>query len=350
MNDIIKVINILNNIPEPFSVDGIIKTFESSSKDFIKSFALYFYKENTEESRLWYVSKNKLVINDKSNNKEYKLFARGNKFGYIILNTDKNKNEIEILISYLSIILYSEKLSFLANRDKLTGLYNRGYILKYLQEKEITNEIYSIVIVDLDKFKHYNDTYGHNIGDHVLKLVSKVMKESLKKIKYKSVLARYGGEEFIIAFDIDNKKTLIEAEYLSQRNKGYRANFKTDKERLDEAMRLVNKYAKARMVVTSRIHCALPCLGLETPVILTEDYEQSERKACRMGGIHDFFHTISFRKNGFETNFPFYKSKKLSISTVSINKDSWKEYASKLAETCKDFISKDNEYITLNRK
>ncbi len=211
MNDIIKVINILNNIPEPFSVDGIIKTFESSSKDFIKSFALYFYKENTEESRLWYVSKNKLVINDKSNNKEYKLFARGNKFGYIILNTDKNKNEIEILISYLSIILYSEKLSFLANRDKLTGLYNRGYILKYLQEKEITNEIYSIVIVDLDKFKHYNDTYGHNIGDHVLKLVSKVMKESLKKIKYKSVLARYGGEEFIIAFDIDNKKTLIEA-------------------------------------------------------------------------------------------------------------------------------------------
>ena len=211
MNDIIKVINILNNIPEPFSVDGIIKTFESSSKDFIKSFALYFYKENTEESRLWYVSKNKLVINDKSNNKEYKLFARGNKFGYIILNTDKNKNEIEILISYLSIILYSEKLSFLANRDKLTGLYNRGYIIKYLQEKEITNEIYSIVIVDLDKFKHYNDTYGHNIGDHVLKLVSKVMKDSLKKLIHKSVLARYGGEEFIIVFDIDNKKTLIEA-------------------------------------------------------------------------------------------------------------------------------------------
>ena len=211
MNDIIKVINILNNIPEPFSVDGIIKTFESSSKDFIKSFALYFYKENTEESRLWYVSKNKLVINDKSNNKEYKLFARGNKFGYIILNTDKNKNEIEILISYLSIILYSEKLSFLANRDKLTGLYNRGYIIKYLQEKEITNEIYSIVIVDLDKFKHYNDTYGHNIGDHVLKLVSKVMKDSLKKLIHKSVLARYGGEEFIIVFDIDNKKDLLSA-------------------------------------------------------------------------------------------------------------------------------------------
>ncbi|MEI0492214.1 GGDEF domain-containing protein [Brachyspira intermedia] len=211
MNDVIKVINILNDIPEPFSVDGIIKTFESSSKDFIKSFAVYFYKEEIGEARLWYTSKNKLVINDKTNNKEYTLFARGNKFGYIIINTDKNEDKIQILINYLSIILYSEKLSFLANRDKLTGLYNRGYIIKYLQEKEITNEIYSIVIVDLDKFKHYNDTYGHNIGDHVLKLVSKVMKDSLKKLIHKSVLARYGGEEFIIVFDIDNKKDLLSA-------------------------------------------------------------------------------------------------------------------------------------------
>ncbi|MEI0446652.1 GGDEF domain-containing protein [Brachyspira intermedia] len=211
MNDVIKVINILNDIPEPFSVDGIIKTFEASSKDFIKSFAVYFYKEEIGEARLWYTSKNKLVINDKTNNKEYTLFARGNKFGYIIINTDKNEDKIQILINYLSIILYSEKLSFLANRDKLTGLYNRGYIIKYLQEKEITNEIYSIVIVDLDKFKHYNDTYGHNIGDHVLKLVSKVMKDSLKKLIHKSVLARYGGEEFIIVFDIDNKKELLNA-------------------------------------------------------------------------------------------------------------------------------------------
>ena len=211
MNDIIKVINILNDIPEPFSVDGIIKTFEESSKDFIKSFAIYFYKDDSKESRLWYISKNKLVINDKTNNKEYILFARGNKFGYIVINTNKNNDEIEILINYLSIILYSEKLSFLANRDKLTGLYNRGYIIKYLQEKETSNEIYSIVIVDLDKFKHYNDTYGHNIGDHVLKLVSKVMKDSLKKLIHKSVLARYGGEEFIIVFDIDNKKDLLNA-------------------------------------------------------------------------------------------------------------------------------------------
>ena len=145
-------------------------------------------------------------MNKKENNEKYPLFARGNKFGYIIINSDNNKEIISILVNYLSIILYSEKLSFLANRDKLTGLYNRGYILKYLYEKENANEMYSIVIIDLDKFKHYNDTYGHNIGDHVLKNACKSMKEALKKIEFKSVLARYGGEEFIICFDIDNKK------------------------------------------------------------------------------------------------------------------------------------------------
>lgn len=211
MNDIIKIINTLNEIPEPFSVDGIIKTFEASSKNVIESFAIYFYKEGNNEANLWYVSANKSVIDNKDNNKKYKLFARGNNFGFMLINSTKDKEKIEILINYLSIILYSEKLSFLANRDKLTGLYNRGYILKYLEEKEISRHIYSIVIIDLDKFKHYNDSYGHNIGDHVLKNASKVMKEALKSIVHKSVLGRYGGEEFIVVFDINKRDELYNA-------------------------------------------------------------------------------------------------------------------------------------------
>ena len=227
MNDIIKIINTLNKIPEPFSVDGIIKTFEASSKKIIKSFAVYFYKEGSKEASLWYISENKSVIDKKDNNKKYTLFARGNKFGFIIINSDKDDEIISILINYLSIILYSEKLSFLANRDKLTCLYNRGYILKYLYEKENLDETYSIVIIDLDKFKHYNDTYGHNIGDHILKNACKAMKEALKKISFKSVLARYGGEEFIIYFDIDNKKDLYDSMEII-RNQLSETDFSTD--------------------------------------------------------------------------------------------------------------------------
>ena len=212
MNDIIKVINALSNIPDPFSVDGIIKTFKLNTKKFIRSFDIYFYRDET--ALHWYKSK----INNKINNDKYDLFARGNRFGFIIIDSDKDKKLMSILINYLSIILYSEKLSFLANRDKLTGLYNRGYILKYLENKESLNEIYSIVIIDLDKFKHYNDTYGHNIGDHILKKASKTMKETLKNIPFKSVLARYGGEEFIIYFNITDKQKLYNVMEIIRKN------------------------------------------------------------------------------------------------------------------------------------
>lgn len=139
-------------------------------------------------------------------------------------------------------------------------------------------------------------------------------------------------------------ETLLEAEYISHLNKGYLSNYETDQDRLEEAARLVNKYARARMVVTSRIHCALPCLGLGTPVILTESREQSKKKACRMGGIRELFNIVIFNKigggGGIETNFPFNRDQKISISTAPANKNSWKKYAATLIETCKEFIKK----------
>ena len=141
---------------------------------------------------------------------------------------------------------------------------------------------------------------------------------------------------------IFTEETLTEAEYISQRNKNYLTRYNTDMERLDEAKRLVNKYAKARMVVTSRIHCALPCLGLETPVIFTENTAQTEKKVCRMGGISDLFNTISFNGNRFETNFKFCRSTRISKKNVPTNKNLWRQYATKLIETCKDFINKNN--------
>lgn len=113
-----------------------------------------------------------------------------------------------MIVDYLSILLYSEKLSFLANKDKLTGLYNRGYILSALEKWEESHINYSIILIDLDKFKHYNDRYGHIIGDHILKLASKEMKNVMSGINIKNVLARYGGEEFLIAIDTTQKDEL----------------------------------------------------------------------------------------------------------------------------------------------
>lgn len=219
MNNIESIINILKNIPEPFSVDGIIKSFEKYSKKIIGNFAIYFNKTSNNSPALWYsnfhfdkidmakqtIERNSIIT--ENGFISFPLFARGVCFGAIIIE-DKNEKDINILIDYLSMILYSEKLSFLANRDKLTTLYNRGYILKELEKKEKSKETYSIIIADIDRFKHYNDSYGHNIGDHILKLASKYMKKTLLNVSKESVLARYGGEEFIVVSCLDNKNAL----------------------------------------------------------------------------------------------------------------------------------------------
>lgn len=140
---------------------------------------------------------------------------------------------------------------------------------------------------------------------------------------------------------IFTKDTLLKAEYISQQNMEYKSSFKTDSERLDEASRLINKYACARLVVTSRIHCALPCLGLDTPVIFTERTSQSESSACRLHGLKEFFNILSIDKHGLKTDF--HHNEKISISTAPSNKYIWKEYAIKLERVCLNFINSNVE-------
>ena len=87
----------------------------------------------------------------------------------------------------------------MAITDPLTGLYNRRYFtLRALEEVERSarlNHVMSIIMLDLDRFKTVNDTYGHAIGDRVLVAASEYIQTELRKI---DILARYGGEEFVI--------------------------------------------------------------------------------------------------------------------------------------------------------
>ncbi len=234
MNKIEIIISELKNVPEHFSVDGIIKLFEEIliKFGFITKIAVYFQKITKDEdikmcqltTSLWYSSKgfrrphdyldlSIKTITDKNICKKdvytcYPLIARSKSFGTIVIDNKNDTKEFRMLVDYLSILLYSEKLSFLANKDRLTGLYNRGYILSVLEKWEESSRNYSIILIDLDKFKHYNDRYGHITGDHILKLASKEMKSVMSGINIKNVLARYGGEEFIIAIDTTSKDEL----------------------------------------------------------------------------------------------------------------------------------------------
>ena len=77
--------------------------------------------------------------------------------------------------------------------DPLTLTYNRTYMNEII--KDIDLEKYQICMLDIDHFKHINDTYGHKIGDKVLEKISSIIKS---QIRHEDILIRYGGEEFLL--------------------------------------------------------------------------------------------------------------------------------------------------------
>lgn len=93
----------------------------------------------------------------------------------------------------------NRELLELAVRDSLTGLYNHSTAIELLEQLLHQSQRYEFpiatVMVDIDNFKQLNDTYGHQLGDHVLEEVSQTLAESVRGA---DVVGRYGGEEFLI--------------------------------------------------------------------------------------------------------------------------------------------------------
>jgi diguanylate cyclase (GGDEF)-like protein len=109
------------------------------------------------------------------------------------------------------------KLNVLVDRDALTGAYNRRYAGIYLSSifTNIQNHqnMFSIVMIDIDHFKKINDQHGHMVGDAVLQ---EVVKRILASIRQQDVLIRYGGEEFILALEVISEKALNAAERIRE--------------------------------------------------------------------------------------------------------------------------------------
>lgn len=122
----------------------------------------------------------------------------------MILHSDMN---IELEKNY-------EVIKKLSITDKLTGLYNRHKFFENLE-----NELYrsvrrmtniGVIMFDIDHFKSVNDNYGHDVGDHVLREISKIISE---KIRDYDTFARWGGEEFIILLpETEINTVMIKAE------------------------------------------------------------------------------------------------------------------------------------------
>ncbi|MFT3856893.1 MAG: diguanylate cyclase [Aquabacterium sp.] len=92
-----------------------------------------------------------------------------------------------------------ERLQTLAHIDGLTGLYNRRHFQEHLENvwgrAQYDKEVVSVMMVDIDHFKRYNDRYGHAAGDECLVKVAQAMQDVVRRPE--DLTARYGGEEFI---------------------------------------------------------------------------------------------------------------------------------------------------------
>ena len=252
-----------------------VKVFRDERSNYVKSeFSSYNYEKETLKDTMEFSLKKLAKINSKIANKVKKKLERGELFSiyykdkdtylgksilisfipitnlndkvvaYVIhyefgnlidLILKKVKLEFVILsfISFLlsvivSILMFYQKkkqdaIHSLAVHDNLTGIYNRHGVNEILNQKleesKRTKNEFSIIFFDIDFFKKVNDTYGHDIGDFVLKNITNIV---TSQIRASDIFARWGGEEFILFLpDTKLKNAIKVAQNLRQKIEEY---------------------------------------------------------------------------------------------------------------------------------
>ncbi|MBI4864677.1 MAG: sensor domain-containing diguanylate cyclase [Candidatus Riflebacteria bacterium] len=146
-----------------------------------------------------------------------------------VINVTNKKNgekftqdDVEIMMTLAgqaAVTIYNAKLYYLAITDGLTQLHIHRYFQQRLKEEIARARRFrhpvSLVMLDIDHFKRFNDTYGHQQGDLVLITVARVIRTSIREV---DIAARYGGEEFsVICPETNREEAAILAERLRQR-------------------------------------------------------------------------------------------------------------------------------------
>jgi len=152
-----------------------------------------------------------LITNDRSINENLKerLNSMISKFSF------DEFRDISKLIENLTLKVASltEEIRNMAILDPLTGLFNRNYLHKFVEDKIVS--LYkrrklplSVAMIDIDRFKQINDTFGHQTGDKVLKRLAEIIKAELRK---EDIPIRFGGEEILIIFPYTQKDKALRA-------------------------------------------------------------------------------------------------------------------------------------------
>jgi diguanylate cyclase (GGDEF)-like protein len=167
----------------PEKIDDLIDTVGERSREILGLFAI-------DPGKIKPFSQIMQEANDELGELNYS-------YGQIVLELTQAKQNAEQLA--LELQQANNNLRELAYRDGLTGLYNHRYFQKVF-EVELERALrykhpVSLLLVDIDFFKKVNDTFGHPVGDDVLKEVSNVL---VRLVRSCDIVARYGGEEFAV--------------------------------------------------------------------------------------------------------------------------------------------------------
>ncbi len=202
------------------TIDGVLITDAQNNIVHVNNAFL----DITEHSREFAIGKNPKILKSGTHDKHFyqKMWGQLDKEGYwqgeitnrrksgevyiewLSINTIKNvRGVVENYIAIFSDVTHQRKdahdQAYLATHDALTGLTNR-LLLDDRLDHAINHasrfgKCISVIFCDLDNFKPINDTYGHNVGDEVLKIVSNELKKVLRK---EDTICRFGGDEFVI--------------------------------------------------------------------------------------------------------------------------------------------------------
>ena len=154
-----------------------------------------------------------IAISSSDDDETIEKFVKVGVNDFVIKPLNASKMAIQIRSS-LELLELFQSTRDLANKDFLTGAFNRRYFFDagalIFNKSKRKQESLAVAMLDIDKFKNINDTYGHPIGDVAIKEIQRILDDMLRSA---DLFARFGGEEFCVLLDnisLENTKVLFE--------------------------------------------------------------------------------------------------------------------------------------------
>ncbi|WP_455198009.1 GGDEF domain-containing protein [Kaarinaea lacus] len=207
-----RLLQLTNHLQTSLSLEEVLTLFSEEVAAYVPHDFLGYKTEANKDGKLF-----DFKLGKKTRNKlDYQLSINSKALGTLVIArkrkfSDAEANELEQLVSALlyplrNALLYKDALQA-AQKDGLTGVCNRAAFDEVLsREVELAlrhDRSLGMIIIDIDHFKSINDTYGHSVGDCLLR---KLTKCAAQTIRHSDQLFRYGGEEFVVLLPETNTR------------------------------------------------------------------------------------------------------------------------------------------------